>query len=172
MAFVDTLLAASDAEVVIVDRRHRPGGHWLDAYPFVRLHQPSANYGVNSKPLGNDRIDETAQTPGSTSVRSPAEICDYFSRVLHDFVASGRVRSLGMTDYRGADAEGHHLTSLLTGENTTVKVRRRLVDATYVVSSIPSRPRWTRSPGCWMRVSSPTRSNGSSRAIRGSSTGR
>ena len=58
------------------------------------------------------------------------------------------------------------------GQNMTVKVRRRLVDATYVESSIPSRPRWTRSPGCWMRVSSPTRSNGSSRAIRGSSTGR
>jgi cation diffusion facilitator CzcD-associated flavoprotein CzcO len=49
MAFVDTLVAESDADVVMVDRRHRPGGHWLDAYPFVRLHQPSANYGVTSR---------------------------------------------------------------------------------------------------------------------------
>ena len=47
MAFVDSLLTNSDAEVVLVDRRHRAGGHWLDAYPFVRLHQPSAYYGVN-----------------------------------------------------------------------------------------------------------------------------
>ncbi len=31
---------------MLVDRRHRPGGHWLDACPFVWLHQPSANYGV------------------------------------------------------------------------------------------------------------------------------
>ena len=46
MAFVDTLVAESDVDVVMVDRRHRPGGHWLDAYPFVRLHQPSAYYGV------------------------------------------------------------------------------------------------------------------------------
>ena len=39
MAFVDALLAETDAGVVLVDRRDRPGGHWLDAYPFVRLHQ-------------------------------------------------------------------------------------------------------------------------------------
>ena len=40
MAFVDTLIGESDADVVMVERRYRPGGHWLDAYPFVRLHQP------------------------------------------------------------------------------------------------------------------------------------
>jgi hypothetical protein len=41
MAFTDTLIAHSQARVVMVDRRERPGGHWNDAYPFVRLHQPS-----------------------------------------------------------------------------------------------------------------------------------
>jgi len=50
LAFADTLIAESDAEVVIVDRRAAPGGHWNDAYPFVRLHQPSLYYGVNSRP--------------------------------------------------------------------------------------------------------------------------
>ena len=52
MAFVDTLLSDSDAQVVMVDRHHRPGGHWNEAYPFVRLHQPAAYYGVNSRELG------------------------------------------------------------------------------------------------------------------------
>lgn len=38
MAFVDTLLTeAPDARVVMVDHHHRPGGHWNDAYPYVRL---------------------------------------------------------------------------------------------------------------------------------------
>ena len=37
MAFADTLLTDSDATMIIVDRRHKPGGHWNDAYPFVRL---------------------------------------------------------------------------------------------------------------------------------------
>jgi cation diffusion facilitator CzcD-associated flavoprotein CzcO len=52
MAFVDTLLTDTDAQIVMVDRHHRPGGHWNEAYPFVRLHQPAAYYGVNSRELG------------------------------------------------------------------------------------------------------------------------
>jgi hypothetical protein len=140
MAFVDSLIAESDAEVVMVERRHRPGGHWLDAYPFVRLHQPSAYYGVNSRVLGNDRIDESGPNAGFYQRATAAEISDYFNRVLEeDLVASGRVRFFGMCDYRGGDADGHHFVSLLTGKEATVRVRRRLVDATYVESSIPSR---------------------------------
>jgi len=41
MAFVDELLTHSNSSIVMVDRRDNPGGHWNDAYPFVRLHQPS-----------------------------------------------------------------------------------------------------------------------------------
>jgi hypothetical protein len=140
MAFVDTLIAESDADVVLVDRRHRPGGHWLDAYSFVRLHQPSAHYGVNSRRLGNDRIDESGPNAGFYERATAGEICDYFNRVLvEDLLPTGRVRFLGMSDYQGADGDGHHLASLLTGAKTTIKVRRKLVDATYVESSIPSR---------------------------------
>ena len=61
MAFADSLITSSDAEVVIVDRRHGPGGHWNDTYPFIRLHQPSAYYGVNSMPLGADTIDASGR---------------------------------------------------------------------------------------------------------------
>lgn len=57
LAFVDAMLTHGDATFIIVDRHHMPGGHWNDAYPFVRLHQPSATYGVASRPLGADRID-------------------------------------------------------------------------------------------------------------------
>ena len=45
MAFVDALTDRADVSVAIVDRRHGAGGHWLDAYGFVRLHQASAFYG-------------------------------------------------------------------------------------------------------------------------------
>ncbi|MCC2676028.1 MAG: hypothetical protein K0R58_2975, partial [Ramlibacter sp.] len=57
MSFTDAVLTHSDATVTIVDRRHAPGGHWVDAYPFVRLHQPSAFYGVASVPLGKDAVE-------------------------------------------------------------------------------------------------------------------
>ena len=43
MIFVDEMLTHSDARFVIVDRRFRPGGHWNDAYPFVRLHRIDEN---------------------------------------------------------------------------------------------------------------------------------
>jgi hypothetical protein len=138
MAFVDALLAASDVTVVIVDRRHGAGGHWLDAYPFVRLHQPSANYGVASRRLGADRIDDSGPNAGFYERATAGEICDYFSRVLDDFVSSGRVRFLGMCEYVGEDTDGHHVASLLSGADTTIRARK-LVDATYIESDIPSR---------------------------------
>ena len=150
MAFVDTLVAESDFDVVMVDRRHRPGGHWLDAYPFVRLHQPSAYYGVNSRVLGNDRIDESGPNAGFYERSTAAEICDYYNRVLQDhLLASGRVRFFPMSDYYGSEAGGHHFVSRLTGAETTVTVRRKFVDATYVESSIPSRhtPMYEIDPG-------------------------
>jgi cation diffusion facilitator CzcD-associated flavoprotein CzcO len=51
LAFADALIEVSrDADLILVARRYAPGGHWLEAYPFVRLHQPSAYYGVNSLP--------------------------------------------------------------------------------------------------------------------------
>ncbi len=64
LAFADALVAEADVEVTVIDRRQAPGGHWLDAYPFVRLHTPSAYYGVNSLALGEDRIDEVGENAG------------------------------------------------------------------------------------------------------------
>ena len=140
MAFADTLVAHTNAEVVLVDRRHRPGGHWLDAYPFVRLHQPSAYYGVESLPLGRDRIDEHGPNAGFYERATGAEVCEYYSRVLDEhLLPTGRVRFLGLSDHRGGNGAGHLVVSLLDGSETVVRPRRKLVDATYVQSEIPSR---------------------------------
>ena len=139
MAFVDALLAGSDAQVVMVDRRHAPGGHWLDAYPFVRLHQPSAVYGVPSRRLGGDRIDESGPNAGFYERATANEIRDYFLKVMEEqFLPSGRVRFFGQHEHRGEEAGEHHLVSLLTGARTAVRARK-VVDATYSGSEIPSR---------------------------------
>lgn len=139
MAFVDTLVANTDAEVVLVDRRHRPGGHWLNAYPFVRLHQPSAYYGVESRSLGRDRIDREGPNAGFYERASAAELCAYYADVLDELLTTGRVRFFGMTDHRGGSRDGHLLLSLLDGSETLVRPRRKVIDATYVQSEIPSR---------------------------------
>lgn len=60
MAFVDTLLDESDANVIMVDNHHAPGGHWNDAYPFVRLHQPSHFYGVASTRPGPTPVSSSS----------------------------------------------------------------------------------------------------------------
>lgn len=138
MAFTDALITASDtADVVIVDRRHQPGGHWLDAYPFVRLHQPSAFYGVNSMTLGSDRIEADGMDAGFYERATSAEICAYYERVMDRFLSSGRVRFFGMGEYLGRDTEGHRIVSLLTGSETVVSVRRTVVDATYLQGEVP-----------------------------------
>ena len=80
MAFVDTLLDESDASVVMVDRHDRPGGHWNDAYPFVRLHQPSGFYGVNSRQLGSGTKDAVGLNQGLYELASGAEVLDYFEQ--------------------------------------------------------------------------------------------
>ena len=139
MAFVDALIAACDADVVMVDRRHRPGGHWNDAYPFVRLHGPSALYGVNSRRLGDDSIERTGPNSGYYPRATAVEICDYYQRVLEEqLLPSGRVRFFGMSDCVSAARGEHRFVSRLTGDATTVRVRRRVVDARYLEPSIPA----------------------------------
>ena len=64
MAFADVIFQETDKSFLIVDRMNRPGGHWNTAYPFVRLHQPSAFYGVNSRELDTGYIDKVGRNKG------------------------------------------------------------------------------------------------------------
>ena len=134
MAFTDTLVTESDAQVVIVDRGHSPGGHWNSAYPFVRLHQPSAYYGVNSRGLGSDSIDQIGWNEGLYELATVGEICAYFEKVMHqDLLPSGRVSYFPMAEYLG---DGRFRS--LAGGDHTVNVRNRIVDATYLQTTVPS----------------------------------
>ena len=133
MAFTDELVTHSDAEIVLVDRRHRPGGHWTEGYGFLRLHQPSAFYGVGSRELGYNKIDVSGPNKGHYERATGAEVFDYYGRVLDEhMIPTGRVRFLGMSDYVGKDGDEHQVVSRVTGKKTTVRVRRKFVDATLL----------------------------------------
>jgi hypothetical protein len=135
MAFVDSLIADSDARVVMVDRRHAPGGHWHDAYPFVRLHQPSAYYGVNSLPLGEDRIDSWGTNAGLLERATAPEICGYYARVMeHRLLSSGRVEHFPLCEYLG----DNRFVSRLTGTLYEVDVGAAVVDANYLRPAVPA----------------------------------
>ncbi len=135
MAFTDTLLGHSDATVTIMDRRHIPGGHWVDAYPYVRLHQPSAFYGVSSAPLGQDAVDVVGMNAGYYELSSADEIRAYFAQVMHrHFLPTGRVRYFPCCEYVGEN----RFASRIAGPSWRVNVRRKLVDARYLEGSIPA----------------------------------
>jgi NAD(P)-binding Rossmann-like domain len=135
MAFADTVLGESNCTVTIVDRYQRPGGHWTTAYPFVRLHQPSAFYGVNSKPLGTDSLDQVGWNKGLYELASADEVCAYFGQLMQQrLLPSGRVSYFPVSEYLG---DGR-FRSLVTGQVQSVDVKRRVVDATYMRVTVPS----------------------------------
>lgn len=138
LAFADTLLAHSDATMLIVDRHGLPGGHWNDAYSFVTLHQPSSFYGVVSLPLGQGRTDTQGANAGMQELATGAEVLAHFQQAMQQrLLPSGRVTYRPMSDWR-ADGSRHQLLSLLSGVATEVRVRRRVVDATHFGSRVPS----------------------------------
>jgi hypothetical protein len=134
LAFADQLLTDSDATIAIVDRRHRPGGHWNDAYPFVRLHQPSSYYGVNSRPLGTGLKEVVGINAGQDELASSAEILSYFEDLMQQrFLPSGRVHYFPMCDYT---AEGE-VVSRVSGHQHQI-VASKVVDAVSLSPGIPA----------------------------------
>jgi hypothetical protein len=135
MAFTDTLLAHSDATITIVDRRLAPGGHWIEAYPYVRLHQPSAFYGVSSVPLGHDARDVAGTNVGYYELAGADEIRAYYEHVMHRvFLPSGRVGYFPSSDYVG---EGRFV-SRLAKRSCKVRVLKKIVDTTYLEGAVPA----------------------------------
>lgn len=135
MAITDALLTHTDATVTVVDRRHAPGGHWIDAYPYVRLHQPSAFYGVDSTPLGQGAIDVTGLNAGYYELANADDIRSYFGRVMqHRFLSSGRVHYFPNCEHLGEQRFG----SRLTASTWEVNVKRKTIDTTYLEGDIPA----------------------------------
>ena len=135
MAFADVLLAETDANILIVDKHHKPGGHWNDAYSFVTLHQPSAFYGVSSRELSSGQRDEVGLNKGLHELASGAEVMAYFDQVMkHTFLPSGRVQYFPMCEYNG-DGE---FSSMLSDKKYQVKVNKKVIDGTYFKTSVPA----------------------------------
>jgi hypothetical protein len=134
MAFTDALIDHADVTVALVDRRHGAGGHWLDAYPFVRLHQASAFYGVASTLLGGGRIQQDGPERGLHERATAPEVCAYYDRVLRErMLPSGRVSFHPSSEY----ADGR-IVSRVSGQEYEVRPGGRVVDAAYLSPLIPA----------------------------------
>jgi len=134
MAFADTIVEESSRTIIIVDKEHKPGGHWNHAYSFVTLHQPSSFYGVGSKELSRGAIDSVGLNAGLHELASGAEVSAYYDQLMREvLLPSGQVHYFPMSEYLG---DGQ-IRSLLTSEIITVSFDT-LVDATYYKTSVPA----------------------------------
>ncbi|AXT85109.1 hypothetical protein C6I20_07885 [Aeromicrobium sp. A1-2] len=137
MGFADVILTEDPtARIVMVDRHANPGGHWNDAYPFVRLHQPAAFYGLNSTPLGH----------GGEDLSGGADLVAYYRQAMDRFIRTGRLQFLPMSEYEG---DGRIVSTVDPDRVTTVTAHRRIVDGTYMQVRVPSvcAPKYTIDPG-------------------------
>ena len=135
MGFTDALVEHDEhARVALVDRRHGAGGHWLEAYPFVRLHQSSSFYGVASTLLGGGALQTTGPEAGLQERAPQPEIVAYYAQVLDRLLRTGRVELLASSDFDGQRT----VTSRISGERIEVPESCRIVNAHYLAPSIPA----------------------------------
>src|SRR6476620_6434856 len=135
LAFTDALIDHADVRVALIDRRHGASGHWLEAYPFVRLHQASAFYGVASTLLGGGQLQQRGPEHGLQERATQAEICAYYDRVLTNRMQeSGKVEFFPNCEYVGQGT----VASCISGERLEVSKRCRIVAARYLAPSVPA----------------------------------
>jgi hypothetical protein len=131
MAFVDVLMTETQAKIVLVDRHGQPGGHWNDAYPYVKLHQSSAFYGVNSQRLERDPGDYLA-------LASRNEILAYYERLITSWTASGRVVYYPLCVGEDPSQSRRFHCSLNPSKAYEVVATAKVVNATYMDVRVPS----------------------------------
>lgn len=147
MAFIDTLLTElPDSKVILCDKKAAPGGHWVDAYGFVRLHQPSVMYGVASKQLEGNWLKLmlwNGMLPWNHRA-GKTEILSYFDKFVQEKIAAGQLEFFPNCTYNwdkkdNIDEEGLYSFSSLDGQNDyQVKVMVKFVDATEGECIVPS----------------------------------
>jgi hypothetical protein len=146
MAFADEILSHTTSSLIIVDKRDSPGGHWNDAYPFVRLHQPSEFYGVNSRELGQQIKYVSGLNKGLYNLASGSEILGYYDQIMQQrFLPSGRVQYFPMCQV----VSDSQFKSTPTGQAHSFVAKKGIVDAAYCSFEIPSthRPKFPVAPG-------------------------
>jgi hypothetical protein len=116
--FVASRYLSREQRIILIDRRHRVGGMWVDTYPYVRLHQPHPMFtaGNIKWTLGRD--------PSYLATKD--EVLDHFAHCLD--VIKQRVR---VDEYFGWDMESDD------DADGVVRVRCRSSDGRTMVIETP-----------------------------------
>jgi hypothetical protein len=145
LAFVDTLLTElPKSKVILIDKKGAPGGHWVHAYGFVRLHQPSIVYGISSKQLEGNWLKlmfAKFMLPW-THRASKQELLTYYDSFVDEKVASKQLQfyphSVYDFDKKERTDNGIHYFSSVDGSvSYKVKVNSKFIDGTQGECIIP-----------------------------------
>ncbi|OEU17837.1 hypothetical protein FRACYDRAFT_261011 [Fragilariopsis cylindrus CCMP1102] len=140
LAFLDTLVTElPDAKIILIDKKAAPGGHWIDSYDYVQLHQPSLVYGIASKQLeGNWLKCMLTQFMLPWNHRAnKTEILTYFA----DFVKENKEQidfySNSVYDFETSDEDVHFFSSMDGSVSYQVKVNVKLIDGSSNENIVP-----------------------------------
>ncbi len=96
--FVASRYLEPDQKVILIDRRPRVGGMWVDTYPYVRLHQPHPMFTAGD-------IKWTLGREPSYLATKP-EVLDHFAHCLQQIKQRVRVEERFGWEFETADAVG------------------------------------------------------------------
>ncbi|WP_124712589.1 potassium transporter [Mycolicibacterium nivoides] len=96
--FVASRYLRPDQKVILIDRRPRVGGMWVDTYPYVRLHQPHPMFTAGD-------IKWTLGREPSYLATKP-EVLDHFAHCLQQIKQRVRVEERFGWEFETADAVG------------------------------------------------------------------
>jgi thioredoxin reductase len=135
---LNALFAASqylsrDQKVILIDRRARAGGMWVDVYPYVRLHQPHPMFtaGNIEWTLGKDR----------SYLATKGEVLDHFQHCMDVMREHVQVDEYYGWDFQSEDeANGMvRVTCRAAGGRMLVVEARRVIKA-YGLGVTPNQP--------------------------------
>ena len=152
MAFCDTLLhhSSTSVSVLLIDAKTCPGGHWNDSYNFVRLHQPSYMYGVESLKLepsddvastDNDKNDESHRATRLEILEYYTKVCNMLEKNYNFHFVSDTTFDMSQLDLLDGDNTQSRLPSASDIEYKLPEGRsimaRKVVDARYLEPDLP-----------------------------------
>merc|ERR1712207_23925 len=149
LAFIDTIIKQmnNNLKIILVDKKSTPGGHWVDAYDYCCLHQPSIVYGIESKQLeGNWLKLLTSKFTLPWNHRAfKKEILHYYLQFVNEKIKSKQLQYYPNCEYKFSNSNTnnnnnkvHTFFSNDKKMKYNVKVNIKLVNGVLGECQIPS----------------------------------
>lgn len=131
--FVASKYLSRNQKIILVDRRPRVGGLWVDTYPYVRLHQPHGGFTAGNIrwTLGQDR----------SYLATREEVLDHFEHCLD--VIKQRVRvdeRFGWTMESDNETDGVVRITCTSADGRTLLINAQRLIKAYGLRGVPNDP--------------------------------